>query len=315
MNSETFKEIYSKWKNKTSGGKFWGELASTYGYSSGEAARSSFKRARRLYSGKEISNIKEVKSGARILLFDIETSPLNVLAWGIWEQNINIEAILQDWHIMSWSAKWLFDENEMFDVLTPKEAKEHNDKRICDSIWKLLDQADITVAHNGDKFDHKKLNTRFLYHGFKPLSHYKSIDTLIVAKNNFSFTSNRLDYITSFLGIPTKTKTDFDLWKRAYFGEEKALKELAEYNKNDTFVLEELFVKLRPFIKNFPNLNLYNDDNTSVCRNCGSDDISWGGYYYTNVSRYKGWRCNNCGAIGRSRFSDLKKEKNKSVLV
>jgi hypothetical protein len=70
-----------------------------------------------------------------------------------------------------------------------------------------------------------------------------------------------------------------------------------------------------PYIKNFPNLNLYNDDAVSVCRNCGDDHLTWSGYYYTNVSRYKGWRCDNCGTIGRSRFSDLETDKKKSVII
>ncbi len=314
MDSKIYEEIYAIWKQKNPEDRIWNDLARKYNFSSGEVLRNRFKRWRK--KNKIEKNIdRDKRVGAKILLFDIETSPINALVWGIWEQNINIEAILQDWHLMGWSAKWLFDDSISSDILTPKEAKNHDDKRIVESIWKLLNQADITVAHNGDRFDIKKLNTRFLYHGLPPLSHYKSVDTLVVAKSMFSFSSNKLDFINDFLNIPRKTETNFELWKKAYLGDAEALETLHKYNRNDTFILEELFLKLRPYIKNFPNLNLYTDENISVCRNCGSEDLAWSGYYYTNVNRYKGWRCNSCGAIGRSRFSDLDKDKKDCILL
>ena len=259
---------------------------------------------------------KEVgKTNAKILLLDIETTPILALCWGLWEQNISIGAIIEDWHLLCWSAKWIFSKDVMSDCLTPDEAINHYDERICTSIWGLLDQADIVVSHNGDRFDCKRLNTRFLFNGLKPVSHYKSVDTLVVAKSVFDFSSNKLDYINQYLGIPAKTHTGFDLWKRAYFGDPEALKTMRDYNINDVEILESLLIKLLPYIKNFPNLNLYNNDDTTVCRNCGSEDIAWSGFYYTNVNRYKGWRCNDCGAIGRSRFSDLSKDKKKSVVI
>lgn len=319
MDNSQYDELYQRWLRRSPDKIFWStELALEFNASSTEALRSSFRRWRQRREKNAVPSTQgqqKIKTGARILLFDIEISPINALVWGIWEQNINIEAILQDWHLLSWSAKWLFEDKVYSDVLTPAEAQKHDDKRIVESIWKLLDQADITVAHNGDRFDHKRLNTRFLVHGLPPLSHYKSIDTLVVAKNVFAFSSNKLDYINDYLGIPKKTETNFELWKNAYFGDAEALATLKKYNIRDSEILEELFLRLRPFIKNFPNLNLYTNENTQVCRKCSSPDLTWSGYYYTNVSRYKGWRCNNCGAIGRDRYSDLDKDKKKSVVV
>ena len=311
MKKEQYEVLYQRWLKRNKNKSFWTkELAEEFSAPSSEALRSALRRYRRLLELKDTET-----KGVKILLFDIETSPINALVWGLWDQNINIEAILQDWHIISWSAKWLFEDNLMSDVLTPKEAKNHDDERVVKSIWELLNQADIAVAHNGNRFDHKMLNTRFLYHNLPPLSHYKSIDTLAVAKNTFRFSSNRLDYINQYLGIAEKSHAEFDLWKRAFLGEKDALEKIREYNENDTFILEELFLKLRPYIKNFPNLNLYTEEETTVCRNCGCKDLKWGGYYYTNVSRYKGWRCNNCGAIGRDRYSDLSPEKRKTIVA
>ena len=199
MNSKIFEIIYDRWQNKNPNERFWDEgLASEFGFSSPEAARSSFRRHRRNIEkdSKEItSNYKKIDNGCRILLYDIETSPIDALVYGMWDQNIRPEFILQDWHLLSWSAKWLFDDKTYSDVLTSKEAKSHDDKRITESIWKIMNEADVIVAHNNDKFDEKRSNTRFLVNGLPPLSHHKSVDTLKVVKYNFNFTSNALDFV------------------------------------------------------------------------------------------------------------------------
>ena len=258
---------------------------------------------------------KEVqKSVAKILLLDIETSPISVLCWGLWEQNISINSILQDWHLLSWSAKWLFEPAVYSNSLSPYEASQHDDRRICGSMWLLLDEADIVISHNGDNFDIKRLNTRFLYHGMKPPKAYKSIDTLKVAKEQFNFSSNKLDYINEFLGIPKKDKLDSEVWKRCFEGDEKALKELEQYNRNDAEILEDTYLKLRPYIKGHPNLNLYSKENISICPNCGSSKLEWKGHYYTYTGRYAAFRCSDCGAIGRSRLMDLEPEKRKTIV-
>jgi hypothetical protein len=260
------------------------------------------------------TTVTELPVNAKILLFDAETSPLCVLTWGLWDQNINIDAILQDWHLLSWSAKWLFSDKILSDVLTAKEAIDHSDRRIVQSMWKLLNEADIIIAHNGNSFDVKKLNTRFLFHKIPPPKNYQSVDTLVVAKYTFKFSSNKLAYINRFLGIPQKTDTDFELWKKCYFGDKQALKSMEEYNRNDVSILEDLYLRLRPYIKGHPNLNLWSDDNISICPNCASPKLNWGGHYYTYTGKYKSFRCNDCGAVGRSRQLDLDKEKRKSIV-
>jgi len=262
------------------------------------------------------TTITELPTDAKILLFDAETSPICALVWGLWEQDIYLDAILQDWHLLSWSAKWLFSDKIMSDVLTSNEAKIHSDKRIVQSMWNLLNEADIVIAHNGNSFDVKKLNTRFLFHKIPPPRAYQSIDTLIVAKYTFKFSSNKLAYINKFLGLPQKMDTEFDLWKKCYEGDKKSLKLMEEYNRNDVSILEDLYLRLRPYIKGHPNLNLWSvDDNVSICPNCANPDLKWEGHAYpTYTGKYKSFRCSSCGAVGRSRQSELSKEKRKSIV-
>jgi hypothetical protein len=154
--------------------------------------------------------------------------------------------------------------------------------------------------HNSDRFDHKKLNTRFIVHGMNRPMYYRTIDTLKVAKANFSFSSNKLDYINAQLGIHQKSHTDYELWKQCANGEALAIQKMLNYNINDVQILEELYVRLLPWIGNHPSLRSYIDIEDDVCGNCGNDRLTWDGWYRTNQNKYQAFRCDECGSLGRS---------------
>jgi len=155
-------------------------------------------------------------TAAKILLFDIETSPMACYSFRKWDTNIGDDFILDDWNIISWSAKYLFSEEMHTMKVTAKEQKTRNDKRIVQGLWKLLDEADIVIAHNLKKFDKKIAQTRFLYYDLKMPSYYQEIDTLLTARKNFKITSNRLDYIAKdFFGIEGKLQTAKGLWLKS----------------------------------------------------------------------------------------------------
>jgi len=162
------------------------------------------------------------------------------------KQYLSSTNIMEDYFVMAWSAKWLGEPKVFSDVLTSKEAVNKDDKRICKSIWKLLDEADATISHNGDSFDFKKLNTRFVLHGLGLPRRYKSIDTLKLARLIFSFSSNKLDYICKFLGLEGKSDNNgYDTWLECLKGNKVELDMLSEYNKNDVVILENLYEILK----------------------------------------------------------------------
>ncbi len=251
-----------------------------------------------------------------ILVFDIETSQMLVKIWQLRGNDyIDTNRIIEDWFVLCWSAKWLFDDHIMTGVLTPKEAKERDDKRITEKIWNLFDKADIIIAHNGDRFDIAKLKARFLKHKLGLPSPYKSIDTLKVARKEFRLTSNKLDYICDFTGLDRKLDTGgIELWDKAEAGDSKALKKMDEYCQNDVLILEQMYLELRPYIKNHPNLALYMESDYEVCPNCGSDKLKWGYLYRTRVNEYESAKCMNCGAYMRARKSNLTKDKKELIL-
>jgi len=241
---------------------------------------------------------------------------MEVRVWGLYKQRISHTNIISDWHFLSWAAKFLFEPDVHSDVLTPEEAKKKDDKRICESIWPMIDQCDILIGHNLDKFDIRKLNTRFIINGLKPPMPYRTIDTLKVAQRHFSFSSNRLDYLGKLFCNHGKIKTDIELWIKCAEGNKIALAEMEQYNQEDVRLLEEVYVELRPWIKSHPNLALPLDAKEPCCPNCGGFEFEEGGSYYTTPQNmYVSVRCKSCGAVNRKKESLITKEQKKQMIV
>lgn len=188
-----------------------------------------------------------IQNKTKILLFDIEVSPITSYTWSLWETNV-IE-VKKDWYMLSFAYKWLGESKVIVkalpmysDYLKDKE----NDKALCQDLWEVLDQADIVIAQNGDAFDIKKANARFIVHGFKPTSPYKTIDTLKVAKKYFKFDSNKLGELGRYLGVGNKAETGgFSTWLGCMNGDMDMWTKMIRYNRQDVILLEKVYLRLR----------------------------------------------------------------------
>jgi hypothetical protein len=235
-------------------------------------------------------------SSAKVLILDVETLPILGYSWGVWNQNIYPNQIEKDWCILSYSAKWLGDDRIISDVLTPKEALERNDKRIVSGFWKLLDEAFVTVSHNGKRFDLRKLNARFWKNGLHKPSSYKIIDTLTTARSVFGLTFNKMDFIAKFIGADEKLETEFELWRSCDRGDKSALQEMKEYNEQDVYTLEQIYLEMREWIPNHPDLGIY-QNLVDVCPVCLDSNYRKIGLYTSNKKQYNEYRCSNCNSI------------------
>ena len=248
-------------------------------------------------------SLTEGQKSLKVLIFDIETAPMKAYVWKRWKENISLDQTISEWFCVAWSAKWLYSDEVMGAVLTPEEIKNEDDSRIMCELWNLMNEATIVVSHNGDNFDIPRINSRFIINDFPPYTPVFSVDTCKVAKRQFGFSSNKLDALAGYFGIQHKLDTDFDLWKRCMEGDEEALSYMLEYNKMDVVILEDVYIKMRPYIKGHPNINLFMAENGDYCSCCGSKNIVElnDKYYYTSVGKYKLYRCQHCGAISRGR--------------
>jgi len=279
---------------------------------------------------KYCNNKNKSNYSAKILCFDIETNFMKNATWGLWKQNIHIGQILEDWSMICWSAKWLFEDTIFNGCVTPEEAIFRNDRQATKKLWKLIDNADIIIAHNLVNFDRKKMNTCFQKHGLGKPSPYQMIDTLKIARSQFSHPSNKLDYLAKVYGIPMKHDTGFSLWREcdgidAIIKEEMvtignkiqkvttynrkvietALNYMSSYCDNDVSILEAVYLVLREWDTKHPNLALYGNSNEGQCHICGSINLSHTSkQYVTAVSRFDVFKCNDCGGYSRSRSSD-----------
>ena len=244
----------------------------------------------------------------KILLLDIETAPSKAYIWSLWSEPRNAELIYGDWFVLCWCAKWLGDKKIMSASLPESQTykkEPENDKEVVTKIWKLLDEADFVIAHNALKFDIKKLNTRFLMHGLKPPSPYKVVDTLMIARETFAFSSNKLNDLVRFLGLGQKIETGgFKLWTQCLEGNKEAWKKMVDYCKHDVVLLEKVYLALRPYGKRQPNIAVYENREDLICTRCGSANIYMRGYYFTNVSKFRRYSCKDCGSWCRARKAD-----------
>lgn len=259
-----------------------------------------------------------MKNFPKVLLFDIETSPLSAYVFqkSVWRANVTSDQVISEWFMLCWSAKWLYDDTVMSARLTGTEAKNEDDSRITKKLWDLFDEADIVIAHNGDGFDVPNMNTRFIINNLPPPSPYQTIDTKAVASKQFGFTHNSLNALARIFGFDAKLDTDFELWKRCVAGDEEALAYMEKYNIGDTELLEKVYLKLRPWIRNHPNIGLYIDSNSTVCPNCGSEHITWvkDKFHRTGTSKFPVFVC-ECGAYGRGRTSLVNKKTNPNLAI
>lgn len=242
----------------------------------------------------------------RILLYDIETSPIISYNWGIWEQNA-IE-VIDDFQILTVAWKWL-DEKRVHvvgqDDLKGYKPGVNNDLEVVKALHKLFDEADVVVAHNGDQFDQKVSQARMMVHGMNPPAPYKQIDTKKVAKKYGRFTSNKLDDLGKGIGLGQKLDTGgFKIWKGCLAGEKKSWAKMKKYNKQDVVLLEQLYLHLRPWISNHPSVALANGL-AEACPKCGKGPMRpHKKRKLANTTWKMQYQCENCGGYSTRRFNE-----------
>lgn len=256
-------------------------------------------------------------SEPKIITLDIETAPLKSYHWGLWKENIGLSQIANEWTILSVAWKWL--DEKVVHCLDTRGAP-RDDGELLLKLWTLLDEADIAITQNGIDFDIKKINARLIATGFTPYSPLRHIDTKVIAKKHFGFTSNRLEWMGK--NIAGQKKSDhrkfpgFELWVECLADNPKAWNEMAKYNKQDVLATEALYLKLRPWVEGHPNLAIYGAAGAKVekCPKCGSPHIQMRGIAHTNTGAYQRMRCNTCGGWSRSRKTLLLRDEARLML-
>lgn len=258
--------------------------------------------------------------GPKILTTDIETLPLDAHVWGLFDQNVGLSQIKEDWAMLSYAAKFLGSKKVYYGD-TRNAQGIRDDKAILAELVALLDEADVVVGHNVRRFDLRKVRARAIMHGLAPFREPAVIDTMEMAKGTGAFTSNKLEYLSKTLLPERYWKSGhskypgFEMWAGIMRGEEAAWEEMRKYNIQDIRATEQLYLTLRPWAKRLPNLAQYYADEECRCPRCGSKGLMDFGTVKSNVSEYKQYLCRDCGGFSRSRYTINSKQKRQSLLA
>jgi len=235
----------------------------------------------------------------KILCWDIETSYYVHTSWTKWTPGMKL---VKEKSIICIAYKWLGEKQTH--VISIGDDKKRfaedpfDDKYVIEKFQEVINQADLAVAHNGDKFDMKFFNSRLLKHGLNPIL-VKTYDTLKGAKRFFSFHSNRLGEIAKYLGVSKKTRTEMSWWDDILFKNcKKSLKLMEDYCKQDVVVLEDVYKKLLPFIQTgHPTYNALTGipKDINLCPSCGSQHFVKDGYKVLMTGKYSRYQCQDCG--------------------
>lgn len=249
-----------------------------------------------------------------IATIDIETAPYVSYTWGLWQQNIGLDQIIEDRTILSFGYKPLGKPIVFMSTGGRGAGRVRDDKALCAALAKLLDSTDVVVAQNGDQFDVRVINSRLIAHGIKPYSPIRTIDTKKVAKKVAAFASNRLEWLDRVVnGDKGKDKhkkyLGQDLWTYCLADVEGAWKVMEKYNKKDVLKTERLYRNLLPWIQHHPNVSVYTGKAFS-CPNCGGKTVKRG-VHYSQASAYQQYYCLKCGKWprGTEMLTNLKTRK------
>jgi transposase-like protein len=247
-------------------------------------------------------------TGAKVLFLDLEVTASVVAAFSMFKHFSTPDHIIQFPYILSFACNWLHEpEDKIYAVhLADFEGFEEDhksDKELVMRLWQFFEEADIIVIQN-EGFDRGWFSQRCAYWDLPEPAPYRVCCTLKGLKKAMSLPSNSLGYSTKYfnLGHQKLSHDGISLWIRCMNGEVEALDLMKEYNIGDIPTLRQLYLKIRPWIPNHPNVALYygDKDGRKRCSVCGSTHLmELESKAYTNLSIFTAYRCNDCGTVKR----------------
>jgi len=229
----------------------------------------------------------------KTLAIDIETSPNICYTWGLHDQNIGLNQILQTSAMICFAARFLGERKMHFyaDWTVGHEA-------MVDAAHGLLDEADVLLHYNGKQFDVPHLTREFqesITWATDPPAPFRQIDLYQTMKRSY-FQSRKLQHVAEKLGAGSKVEHNgMPLWHGAINGDPSAQRKMGVYCRQDVRLLEVLHELILPWIPSYPNVALI-DGKPGACPRCGAvGRMQRRGTRYTRVSAFQQYQCQACG--------------------
>lgn len=232
----------------------------------------------------------------KILILDIETKLIPLLAFGIRDQYIDLKQIVDIRDsarlIHCIGLKWLGERKVT--MLT-----EWGDGyfEMIERTRDFLDQADAVVGFNHENFDMAKMRGQFALLGIDYPQPPTNIDIFKTVRK-MGFPSSKLDYIAQAFGIGQKVKhPGLEMWRGTLNGCPKAQRKMATYCAGDVRLTELVYERLLPYLDNYPHLR---ERSGHSCAKCGSPVTSQG-WKRSKHFRIQSLKCTSCGSWQQGR--------------
>lgn len=219
------------------------------------------------------------KNPARILSWDIETTHLKA-DFGT---------------MLCVGYKWLHEKTVHVPSITdyPDWQKNMTDEsRLLKDFKKVYESADMLVTYFGKGFDVKFLQAKFLEHGLGVAPNIPHVDLFYTVKANFALSRKSLQNVGYYLDLNTeKTPVEGKIWRRAATGHKPSIDYIVRHCKADVQMLEELYLRLRPLVRQHPRVAARGE-----CSACGSRLLQARGRALTSTKgeRHR-YQCQECG--------------------
>lgn len=218
----------------------------------------------------------------RILIYDIECS--------------NLRSDFGLLLCIGW--KWVGDKDAYCQAIYdyPNWRRDLTDcRRLLRDFYNEYLKADMVVTYNGKMFDSKWLNGKLWHYGMPLLPPVPHVDLYWSARTAMNISRKSLDNFAKVGGFESSKHSVFsnETWLKASTGHLPSLKDIVNHCVADIEVTEEMYHRLKPYIRTHPNIA--SPDNVK-CRVCGGSHLQRRGSYLsaTKVPKAR-FYCRDCG--------------------
>lgn len=242
-----------------------------------------------------LERLKE--SQLKFNVLDIETKPLVSYHWGLFKQFISLDQIIDHGGLLCFAVKTIGDDDTQF-----YSEWDLGQDRLIREAYRIIEETDVLITYNGERFDAKKLNAEFVQKGLPKPPPYKHVDLYKENKKNFSFPSGKLDYLAQRVVDDHKTPHQgFQLWIDCMNDDEEAQALMERYNRQDVVLTEKIYLEHLSWWHYQPHLATFLEGR-EICPKCGSEDMQVlkAGVVRTALQEYQLYQCTECKSYARS---------------
>lgn len=213
-------------------------------------------------------------SDPKVLVYDIETTPVLAWIWRCGEQYVRHPQLHEDYNqtkIICITYRWMHQKKAKALVY---DIKKQCDKKILVEFSKLVGKADVVLGKNSARFDDKHINFRLFQNKLDPIPDWskKCDDLERWMRRTFNMQSFALDYFAKLTTGAGKNDMCMQDWIDIVLHKDrKKLKKMVDYGLKDADDTAELIERVQPYVK--PKYNMAQHYGDIRCTNCGSKNI------------------------------------------